>query len=121
VVERARSRGLTSDEHFTVDGTLLEAWAGAKSFQRKNGRTPLHVLSFATRHGQRPECPDFEASYSYPRQRRRRGASPSLAVQKRAYGKPHTALAGLPTQLGNDKGRYHSLKSTARERSCGSR
>src|SRR6202171_3979268 len=27
VVEQARSRGLTSDEHFTVDGTLLEAWA----------------------------------------------------------------------------------------------
>src|SRR3989454_6199597 len=35
VVEQARSRGLTSDEHFTVDGTLLEAWAGAKSFQPK--------------------------------------------------------------------------------------
>jgi transposase len=40
VVERARSQGLTSDEHFTVDGTLLEAWAGAKSFQRKNRKTP---------------------------------------------------------------------------------
>jgi transposase len=40
VVERARSQGLTSDEHFTVDGTLLEAWAGAKSFQRKNCKTP---------------------------------------------------------------------------------
>ncbi len=25
-----------SDEHFTVDGTLLEAWAGQKSFQRKD-------------------------------------------------------------------------------------
>src|SRR5260370_14579532 len=35
VVEQARGRGLTSDEHFTVDGTLLEAWAGAKSFQPK--------------------------------------------------------------------------------------
>jgi hypothetical protein len=34
VVEQARGRGLTSDEHFTVDGTLLEAWAGAKSFLR---------------------------------------------------------------------------------------
>src|SRR5271156_6277395 len=39
VVERARSQGLTSDEHFTVDGTLLEAWAGAKSFQRKNRKS----------------------------------------------------------------------------------
>src|SRR3984885_6032948 len=34
VVARARITGLTSDEHFTVDGTLVEAWAGAKSFQR---------------------------------------------------------------------------------------
>ena len=39
VVEQARARGLTSDEHFTVDGTLLEAWAGAKSFQAKD-KTP---------------------------------------------------------------------------------
>jgi len=40
VVEQARTRGLTSDEHFTVDGTLLEAWAGVKSFQRKDGGNP---------------------------------------------------------------------------------
>jgi transposase len=38
VVERARGAGLTSDEHFTVDGTLLEAWAGLKSFQPKDGK-----------------------------------------------------------------------------------
>lgn len=36
VVEQARAKGLTSDEHFTVDGTLLEAWASAKSFQPKD-------------------------------------------------------------------------------------
>ena len=36
VVEQARAKGLTSDEHFTVDGTLLEAWASTKSFQPKN-------------------------------------------------------------------------------------
>jgi transposase len=40
VVEQAREKGLTSDEHFTVDGTLLEAWAGIKSFQRKDGNNP---------------------------------------------------------------------------------
>ena len=38
VVEQARAKGLTSDEHFTVDGTLLEAWASVKSFQRKDGQ-----------------------------------------------------------------------------------
>lgn len=40
VVAQAREKGLASDEHFTVDGTLLEAWAGAKSFQRKDGNNP---------------------------------------------------------------------------------
>ncbi len=35
VVERAAS--YMSDEHFTVDGTLIEAWASQKSFQRKDG------------------------------------------------------------------------------------
>jgi transposase len=35
IVEQARTRKLLSDEHFTVDGTLIEAWAGQKSFQRK--------------------------------------------------------------------------------------
>jgi transposase len=38
VVEQARGQGLTSDEHFTVDGTLLEAWASPKSFQPKEGK-----------------------------------------------------------------------------------
>ena len=36
VVDQARQAGLLSDEHFTVDGTLLEAWASLKSFRRKD-------------------------------------------------------------------------------------
>ena len=40
VVEMARRRRLLSDEHFTVDGTLLEAWASHKSFRRKDGEPP---------------------------------------------------------------------------------
>ena len=40
VVEQARGKGLTSDEHFTVDGTLLEAWASAKSFKPKDKKPP---------------------------------------------------------------------------------
>jgi transposase len=39
VVGRAREAGLVSDEHFTVDGTLLEAWASLKSFQPKEQKT----------------------------------------------------------------------------------
>jgi transposase len=36
VIAQAHAKGLTSDEHFTVDGTLIEAWASLKSFQRKD-------------------------------------------------------------------------------------
>lgn len=35
VLELARTKGLLSDEHFTVDGTLIEAWANRRSFQEK--------------------------------------------------------------------------------------
>jgi len=38
VRQQAQERNLLSDEHFTVDGTLLEAWASVKSFQRKDGK-----------------------------------------------------------------------------------
>jgi len=40
ILERAREKGLLSEEHFTVDGTLIEAWAGQKSFQKKGRPTP---------------------------------------------------------------------------------
>lgn len=33
---KSQAAGLMSDEHFTVDGTLIEAWASHKSFQRKD-------------------------------------------------------------------------------------
>jgi transposase len=46
IVAQAREQKLLSDEHFTVDGTMIEAWAGHKSFQRKKGRTD------------RPQSPD---------------------------------------------------------------
>src|SRR5713226_8066062 len=36
VLAEARAADLLSDEHFTVDGTLLEAWASLKSFRRKD-------------------------------------------------------------------------------------
>jgi len=41
--------GLMSNEHFTVDGTLIEAWASQKSFQRKDGKTDGDAKNF---HGQ---------------------------------------------------------------------
>jgi transposase len=39
VVEQARAAHLMSHDHFTVDGTLIEAWASLKSFKRKDGKS----------------------------------------------------------------------------------
>ena len=36
ILGQAEAANLTSDEHFSVDGTLIEAWASQKSFQPKN-------------------------------------------------------------------------------------
>lgn len=40
VLAAIRAEGLVSDEHFTVDGTLLEAWASHKSFRPKDEDPP---------------------------------------------------------------------------------
>lgn len=40
VLALARHHHLLSDEHFTVDGTLIEAWASHKSFQEKKTASP---------------------------------------------------------------------------------
>src|SRR5258707_8661536 len=44
VVNQAREKNLTSDEHFTVDGTLIEAWASLKSFQCNDQNTPRQMI-----------------------------------------------------------------------------
>jgi transposase len=56
---QARERGLLTDEHFTVDGTLIEAWAGHKSFKRRDDSdsntppTTIPAIPAWTFHGQR--------------------------------------------------------------------
>jgi len=65
VVRQAQEQNLTSDEHFTVDGTLVEAWAGLKSFQRKDGKTNPpddpgnHTIDF---HGEKRSNQTHESS-----------------------------------------------------------
>ena len=38
VLDQAEVKQLLSDDHFSVDGTLIEAWASMKSFRRKEGK-----------------------------------------------------------------------------------
>ena len=45
VYDLSRQAGWTSDEHFTADGTLIEAWASLKSFVRKDGADAKKIQS----------------------------------------------------------------------------
>jgi transposase len=57
-----QAQGYLSDEHFTVDGTLIEAWASQKSFQKKDGGDPGDGNNF---HGQK-RTNDTHASKTDP-------------------------------------------------------
>lgn len=45
VCDLSRQEGWTSNEHFTADGTLVEAWASLKSFVRRDGKDKAKVKS----------------------------------------------------------------------------
>src|ERR1700739_2008944 len=54
---RARREGLLSSEHFSVDGTLIEAWSAVKSMRRRDGKDdppPPGRNPHADFHGGRP-------------------------------------------------------------------
>jgi transposase len=71
VLEQAREAGVLSDEHFTVDGTLIEAWASQKSFRPKDdddGGSGGGVGSERDFHGERRKN-DTHASTTDPEAR----------------------------------------------------
>lgn len=70
IVAQARAKKLLSDEHFTVDGTLIEAWAGQKSFQRK--KTDDDRLNPP------PRDPGGNPTVNYRKERRRNETHQSL-------------------------------------------
>ena len=80
VLAQAKAQRLLSDEQVTVDGTLIEAWAGQKSFKRKTDAAPVPP----------PEDPgnprvEFRASAGrMPRMRRRRIRKPGGPRRPRA-------------------------------------
>lgn len=67
VLSEARRRALVSEDHFTVDGTLIEAWASLKSFRPKDGggQQPPDDPGNPTVdfHGERTEQPNASVSH----------------------------------------------------------
>lgn len=85
VLKQARQHHLLSNEHFTVDGTLIEAWAGQKSFKKKE-------------EGDKPEPPDDRGNPTvnfHGEQRRNDTHQSTTDPDARLYRKG----AGKPSQL----------------------
>ena len=64
VLDQAKAKGLLSSEHFSVDGTLVRAWASHKSFVPKDGAPPPSSGSRSNpevdfKGQKRRECPEF--------------------------------------------------------------
>src|SRR6202521_6160047 len=68
-----RARRFMSDEHFTVDGTLIQAWASQKSFRSKDGSDDGDGTNF---HGQSRSNQTHEST-----------TDPDARLYKRSYGK----------------------------------
>ena len=84
VVAQARAQGLLSDEHFTVDATLVEAWAGLKSFRPKDDRS------------QRPPDDPGDPTVNFHGERRRNVTHQSTTdPDARLFRKSHTREARL--------------------------
>ena len=88
IVNQARQKRLLSDEHFTVDGTLVEAWAGQKSFQAKKAK--------ATKKGRPPAGAGGNPSINFRKQKRSNETHQSLTdPSARLFKKSRGAEAKL--------------------------
>jgi transposase len=113
---------LLSDEHFSVDGTLIEAWASQKSFRPKDGKEDDDGTNF---HGQK-RTNDTHESKSDPESRLYRKAAGREA--KLSYmghvtmeNRNGLAVAGMVTQANGTAERRASetmLKAKSKEAGC---
>ena len=90
VLDQPRVKKLLSTEHFTVDGTLNEAWASLKSFKPRDGSDDLRPVAAAmpkptsmarsgrTRHMSRRRIP-MHGSTARDRARKPSSASSAMA------------------------------------------
>lgn len=114
VVEQARGRQLLSEEHFTVDGTLIQAWASRRSFKEKadppdrgtgtRGRKLLRDTHASTTDA---EARLYRKSSS--------GASvPSYLGHVMTENRNGLVVAAMATQAGNSEERRAALKMLKR-------
>ena len=102
VVREARHRNWLSDEHFTVDGTLLEAWASQKSLRPKDELPPSDGtrnpdVNFRGEKRSNEDAPLDDRSGRSPRQEGSRQGVEAFLSGQRADGKTETGSSSIPS------------------------
>lgn len=106
IVEQAREEGWMSDAHFTVDGTLIQAWASLKSFVPKSGAV------------RKADDDPGNPSVDFKGQRRRNGThqsttDPEARLAKKAAGQEAKLCYGLHVLMENRHGLCTNLVVTS--------
>lgn len=96
VVELARKRGWISDEHFSVDGTLIEAWASLKSFRPKDEPPPPPG-------GQRNDWVDFKGQ-KRSNETHASTTDPEARLARKGFGKEARLCFGMHAATENRNG-----------------
>ena len=107
VVRQAREADLMSSDHFTVDGTLIEAWASMKSFQPKGEEPTQRSTDGAPGNptvGFRGEKRSNETHQST--------TDPESMLMRRAQGKESKLSYGFHTLMENRNGLVIDLRVT---------
>ena len=106
VLRLAEWQGFVSDEHFSVDGSLIEAWASHKSFVKKDGSGPDRPS------GRNPEV-NFKGEKRSNKTHRLRGSP----VQEGQVYRSEAALHD-PRALGEPQRADRRCRDHRSERSC---
>ena len=105
IVEQAREQRLLSEEHFSVDGTLLEGWASVKSFRPRDEEPPPPEGG-----GRNPEV-DFHGEWR--RNETHRSTTDSEArLAKKGKGKEARLCFGAHVLMDNREGLVVDVRLT---------
>jgi transposase len=100
VVRLARKDKLLSSDHFTVDGTLIDAWASFKSFKRKDDDEPPRPGGrhrdggFQGREALQRHPPEHHRSGREAHEKRQRPAGQTQLRRPCAHGEPERSVRG---------------------------
>lgn len=108
VVQQAEQAGLMSDEHFSVDGTLIEAWASMKSFRPKDDDDDNHDANGWS---------DFKGK-KRSNQTHQSRTDPEAKLMRKSDGKEATLSFGVHALTENRNGLVKDLKVSEANGRC---